>query len=134
MTLFAACRSNMLSSLLAAFIFSLSAPAFALADTGFRQWISEFRSVATRNGVSGRTYDAVFAGISSPDPEVIRKANFQPEFKSKVWDYIDNRVTESAIETGRINYTGDPSQLAMQLVNCLKHSWVETPEQMDTKA
>ncbi len=101
MTLFAACRSNMLSSLLAAFIFSLSAPAFAFADTGFRQWISEFRSVATRNGVSGRTYDAVFAGISSPDPEVIRKANFQPEFKSKVWDYIDNRVTESAIETGR---------------------------------
>ena len=43
-------------------------------------------------------------------------------------------MPESAIETGRINYTGDPSQLAMQLVNCLKHSWVETPEQMDTKA
>jgi len=72
----------------------------ALADAGFKRWIKDFKGVATQNGVSGRTYDAVFAGIDSPDPEVIRSANFQPEFKSKPWDYMDNRVTDSAVETG----------------------------------
>jgi len=73
----------------------------ANADTGFKRWISNFRGVAAKNGVSTRTYDAVFAGISSPDPEVIKKANFQPEFKSKVWDYMDNRITDSAVEKGQ---------------------------------
>jgi len=58
----------------------------ANADAGFKQWIRDFRGVAAKNGVRTSTYDAVFAGITSPDPEVIKSANFQPEFKSKVWD------------------------------------------------
>ncbi|MAD44485.1 MAG: chemotaxis protein CheB [Oceanospirillaceae bacterium] len=37
-------------------------------------------------------------------------------------------MPESAIETNRINYTGDPCQLALQLVNCVKHSWIEKHE------
>lgn len=72
----------------------------ALADAGFQKWIRDFRGVAAQNGVSTKTYDAVFAGITAPDPEVIKSANFQPEFKSKVWDYMDNRVTKSAVEKG----------------------------------
>jgi len=76
----------------------MATPAFA--DAGFQKWIRDFRGVAAQNGVRTSTYDAVFAGITSPDPEVIRSANFQPEFKSKVWDYMDNRVTKSAIEKG----------------------------------
>lgn len=76
-----------------------ASPAFA--DAGFKKWISDFRGVAAQNGVRTSTYDAVFAGITSPDPEVIESANFQPEFKSKVWDYMDNRITKSAIEKGQ---------------------------------
>ncbi len=76
----------------------LTSPAFA--NTGFKKWIRDFRGVAAQNGVRTSTYDAVFAGISAPDPEVIKSANFQPEFKSKVWDYMDNRITKSAIEKG----------------------------------
>ena len=72
----------------------------AAADTGFRQWIQDFYSVARKSGVSRRTYDAVFAGVTSPDPEVIKAANFQPEFKSKFWDYLDARITERSIRTG----------------------------------
>ncbi|MEM7288800.1 MAG: lytic murein transglycosylase, partial [Pseudomonadota bacterium] len=67
---------------------------------GFQKWIRDFYSVAAKNGISRNTYNAVFKGVNSPDLEVIKSANFQPEFKSKVWDYLDNRVTESAIETG----------------------------------
>lgn len=70
------------------------------ADAGFQKWIRDFRGVAAQNGVRTSTYDAVFAGVKSPDPAVIKSANFQPEFKSKVWDYMDNRVTTSAIEKG----------------------------------
>ena len=77
----------------------LSSP--ALADAGFKKWIRDFRGVAAQNGVRTSTYDAVFAGITAPDPEVIKSANFQPEFKSKVWDYMDNRITKSAIEKGQ---------------------------------
>ena len=73
----------------------------SLADAGFKKWIRDFRGVAAQNGVRTSTYDAVFAGITSPDPEVIKSANFQPEFKSKVWDYMDNRITKSAIEKGQ---------------------------------
>ena len=72
----------------------------ALADAGFQRWISDFRAVAVKNGVRTSTYNAVFAGITAPDPEVLKSANFQPEFKSKVWDYLDNRVTDSAVEKG----------------------------------
>ena len=91
-----------LFTLLTAFVLVITIiPTQAKADAGFRQWISDFRGVAAKNGVSRRTYDAVFAGITSPDPEVLRKANFQPEFKSKIWDYMDNRITDSAIQTGQ---------------------------------
>ncbi|MDJ0613334.1 MAG: lytic murein transglycosylase [Rhizobiaceae bacterium] len=70
------------------------------ADAGFQKWIRDFYSVAAKSGISRNTYNAVFKGVTSPDPAVIKSANFQPEFKSKVWDYMDNRVTESAIEKG----------------------------------
>lgn len=72
----------------------------SFADPGFKKWIRDFYSVAAKNGITKRTYNDVFAGITSPDPEVIKSANYQPEFKSKVWDYLDNRVTKSAIEKG----------------------------------
>ena len=75
-------------------------PVEANANAGFKKWIKDFYSVAAKNGISKRTYNAVFQGVNTPDPEVIKSANFQPEFKSKVWDYLDNRVTDSAVEKG----------------------------------
>ncbi|MDN2565043.1 lytic murein transglycosylase [Aquibium sp. A9E412] len=73
----------------------------ALADASFQRWVSEFRSIAARNGVSGRTFDRAFAGVTAPDPEVLEKARYQPEFKAPVWQYFDNRVHEEAVATGR---------------------------------
>lgn len=37
-------------------------------------------------------------------------------------------MPESAIETHRVNYIGDPYQLALQLVNCVKHSGINIHE------
>ncbi|WP_274425904.1 lytic murein transglycosylase [Chelativorans sp. YIM 93263] len=73
----------------------------ALADAGFQQWIAEFRSVAIQNGVSGAVYDRAFRGITAPDPEVLEKARFQPEFRASAWQYFDNRVNERSVATGR---------------------------------
>ena len=72
----------------------------AHANAGFQKWISEFYSVAAKSGITRNTYDAVFKGITSPDPAVLKSASYQPEFKSKVWDYMDARISERIIRTG----------------------------------
>jgi membrane-bound lytic murein transglycosylase B len=73
----------------------------AWADAGFKRWVSDFRSVAASSGVSGSTFDRAFANVTAPDPEVLQKARYQPEFAAPVWDYFDNRVHENSIATGR---------------------------------
>ncbi|WEX11805.1 lytic murein transglycosylase [Chelativorans sp. AA-79] len=71
------------------------------ADAGFQRWIAEFRSVAAQNGVSPATYDRAFRGVTAPDPEVLEKARYQPEFRSEPWEYFDNRINEHTVTVGR---------------------------------
>ncbi|MDN2580515.1 lytic murein transglycosylase [Aquibium sp. ELW1220] len=78
---------------------ALCQPAFA--DAGFQKWVAGFRSVAAQSGISGSTYDRAFRGVNAPDPEVLEKARYQPEFTAPVWDYFDNRVHEDSIAVGR---------------------------------
>ncbi|MBO1042012.1 lytic murein transglycosylase [Ochrobactrum sp. MYb15] len=73
----------------------------AFADANFRKWVSSFRTTAIQNGVSPSTFDRAFRGVDSPDPEVLRKARFQPEFSEPVWNYIDNRVNEHSVAVGQ---------------------------------
>ncbi len=77
------------------------AAAPAVADEDFREWIADFRSTASAQGISAKTYDRAFKGITAPDPEVIRLANYQPEFKAEAWEYFDNRIHERSIQAGR---------------------------------
>jgi len=84
---------------LATAILLSASPAFA--DAGFRNWVASFRATAIESGVSGAIYDRAFRGISDPDPEVIEKARYQPEFKAPAWDYFDNRVHDQSIANGR---------------------------------
>ncbi len=73
----------------------------ANADAGFKKWVSGFYSVARKSGISKATYQRAFKGITSADPEVLKKARYQPEFVSKIWQYMDARVNEDAVATGR---------------------------------
>lgn len=73
----------------------------AWAEAGFERWIQGFRATAAQNGISGKTFDRAFRGVSDPDPEVLEKARYQPEFVAPVWDYFDNRVHEQSIAVGR---------------------------------
>src|SRR5262245_52736424 len=61
-------------------------PIPAFADAGFQQWVASFRNVAAKNGITRATYDRAFRGVTAPDPEVIEKARYQPEFTAPVWD------------------------------------------------
>ena len=78
---------------------ALAGPAFA--DAGFERWVASFRATAAQSGISGATYDRAFRGVTEPDPEVLEKARYQPEFTAPVWDYFDNRVHEHSVAVGR---------------------------------
>jgi len=110
-----AIRQTWLGSILFALLLSFVAAAPAAADAGFQRWIADFESVAASNGISRSVYRAAFAGITSPDPDVVEKARYQPEFRAKVWDYIDNRVNDEQVAKGR--------QLAVQY-----DSWLDRIE------
>lgn len=73
----------------------------AFADAGFKRWVAEFKGTAAGAGISGSTFNRAFAGVDAPDPEVLEKARYQPEFTAPVWDYFDNRVHEDSVGVGR---------------------------------
>lgn len=77
------------------------APLSAHADAGFQKWVSGFYSTAAKSGISRSTYDKAFSGVTAPDPAVLEKARYQPEFTTKVWDYLDSRVNPYTIAKGR---------------------------------
>ncbi|PHP67233.1 lytic transglycosylase [Zhengella mangrovi] len=92
---------NVFRAAAASFLCAFLASAPAQADAGFKRWIAGFKSVAASNGISSSTYDRAFRGVSEPDPEVLEKARYQPEFKAPLWQYFDNRVHDESIATGR---------------------------------
>lgn len=77
------------------------APQAALADAGFQKWVQGFYGTAAKSGISKSTYNKAFKGVTAPDPRVLEKARFQPEFTTKVWDYLDSRVNPYTIAKGR---------------------------------
>ena len=52
-------------------------------------------------GVSRELFERAFAGITDPDPAVLKLADNQPEFKSTTSAYLEKAVTPIRIETGQ---------------------------------
>ncbi len=69
-------------------------------NKAFVQWIEGFYPEAQREGVSRATLEKAFAGVTEPDAEVLEKANYQPEFTTEIWDYLDARVNPLSINKG----------------------------------
>ncbi|MBN9029981.1 MAG: lytic transglycosylase [Rhizobiales bacterium 63-7] len=80
---------------------ALFTPQAASADPGFKKWIAGFQATAMQQGITQSTYRKAFAGVTDPDPDVLQKAQYQPEFKSQVWDYVDARVNPYTVRIGR---------------------------------
>jgi membrane-bound lytic murein transglycosylase B len=64
------------------------------------QWVNSFWPTAKAAGVSQATYQAALRNFT-PDPEVLKKAGTQTEFKTQIWDYLDMTVSEERIAEGK---------------------------------
>ena len=92
-------RRSALTLLLSAGLFAQATA--ARADARFQNWIADFYETASAAGISKSTYQKAFSGVKTPDPDVLEKAAYQPEFKSKIWDYLDSRVNPYTVRIGR---------------------------------
>jgi len=66
----------------------------------FAQWVSKFRARALGRGVSGATYDRVMGSVK-PDTTVFAEIRNQPEFNEQLWQYLNRRVSDWRIVTGK---------------------------------
>lgn len=76
-------------------------PGVLFAKSDFRQWIDTFALDAEKEGITRAVYFRAFENVNSPDATVLKKAAYQPEFTTKIWDYLDTRVNRLSIERGR---------------------------------
>ena len=75
-------------------------PHRAEAAQTFGQWIEWFWPTARAAGIKRETYDLAFKGMT-PDPKVIEAANFQPEYKKPIGEYVDRVVSDKRVTGGK---------------------------------
>lgn len=88
-----------LAALLAAVLVA-SAPTRA-QDGDFSGFVASLRPEAKARGVSQKTFDAAFAGVGAPDPDVIARTRRQSEFSRPTWDYLVGAVSGARIAKGK---------------------------------
>ncbi len=81
------------------FAFAL-APAGAQAQADFQSCLGGLRAEALGRGVAAATFDRAMAGVT-PDPKVVEALEFQPEFKTPIWDYLAALVDAQKVAEGR---------------------------------
>lgn len=74
----------------------------AFAETRYERFVRTFWASAKKAGVSRKTYDTAFAGLK-PDPVVLEKNAYQPEFKIPPAHYVILAVTDTRIRVGKEN-------------------------------
>jgi lytic murein transglycosylase len=75
----------------------------ALAQTAppeFSRCIDSLQAPARAAGVSAPTYERLTQGLV-PDMGVIEKLNFQPEFRTAIWDYLAGLVDDERVAEGQ---------------------------------
>src|SRR3974377_532829 len=74
------------------------------ANSSFVAWRDAFRLRAAARGVSEATYARVLGSIK-PDTSVYAEIRSQPEFNEALWQYINRRVSDWRIITGKARAT-----------------------------
>jgi membrane-bound lytic murein transglycosylase B len=72
----------------------------AQASPSFEQWVATFRARAQGRGISDATYTRVMGSIK-PDTSVFALDRSQPEFNEELWQYLNRRVSDWRITTGK---------------------------------
>src|SRR5215468_1686912 len=70
------------------------------AGSSFGAWREAFRHRAAARGVSEATYRRVMDGVK-PDTSVYSEIRSQPEFNEALWQYVNRRVSDWRIITGK---------------------------------
>ncbi|CAN5473122.1 lytic murein transglycosylase [soil metagenome] len=103
----------MLNRLFAALVaFGLLGFQPAMAATEFETFIQTLWPRAKAAGITRATFDKAFAGITAPDPAVLKLADNQPEFTSTTSQYLSKAVTPIRIDTGKSMKAQEASTLA----------------------
>jgi lytic murein transglycosylase len=84
----------------AATLASLALPNISSAQTEFDTWVARLKPRALARGVSEATFDRVMGGLK-PDTSVYALFDNQDEFQEALWQYLNRRVSDLRITTGR---------------------------------
>ncbi len=63
-------------------------------------WVKSFWPTARSAGIKWQTYDRALGGFV-PDPDVLKRAGSQAEFNMKIWNYLDQMVSDERLSEGK---------------------------------
>jgi len=66
----------------------------------FDTCVAGLRQAASGQGISASTLDLAFKGIE-PDETVLKAFDFQPEFRTPIWDYLAGLVDDERVADGQ---------------------------------
>ena len=72
----------------------------AAADPAFERCLDGLRPQAAAAGIRTETFDLHTAGLA-PDPTVLESLDFQPEFRTPIWDYLAGLVDQERVDDGK---------------------------------
>lgn len=78
----------------------LAAALPAAADPALTACLDGLRPAAAAAGIRAETFDRHTAGLV-PDPTVLESLDFQPEFRTPIWDYLAGLVDEERVADGQ---------------------------------
>lgn len=79
---------------------TLAAQTALAQDTQFTQCLANLENAASQAGVSRHTFRQYTANLV-PDTSLLEKLNYQPEFRTPIWDYLSSLVDEERIADGQ---------------------------------
>jgi lytic murein transglycosylase len=82
----------------------------ALAD--FSSCKEGLKAEAVRDGVSKETASAALNGVTA-DTKILEFENFQPEFKTPIWDYLAALVDDERVSDGKAAMAANAKALAL---------------------
>ena len=91
-------RAAIAAVLLAGSVISTAA---APDPDAFPAFVESLRPDSRARGVSDRTFEAAFAGVSTPDGDAIARITTQSEFTRPVWNYLVDATSAARIGRGR---------------------------------
>ncbi|MCP5088341.1 MAG: lytic murein transglycosylase [Rhodobacteraceae bacterium] len=72
----------------------------AQTEAGFQAWVKSFRNKALTNGISQRTFDRAFRGVTL-NQRVMALDRKQAEFSRQIWDYLDTATSPKRVKNGK---------------------------------